>query len=549
MLKFGTSGLRGLVTDMTDKEVFINTRGYLAYLLEHGLTTAGDEVVLAGDLRQSTGRILLAVAAAVKDSGCQVRYAGRCPTPALMAYGLHLQLASIMVTGSHIPEDRNGIKFNKPDGEILKTDEPAILEAVAQWREQIEQAPYANWFDQAGMFRLPGRDLPQPDPGVMALYKRRYLDFFPANMLKGKKIVVDQHSAVGRDFLPELLTGLGAQVKTDGRTDHFVAIDTENVTPEAEARFKTLAQKHRPFAIVSTDGDSDRPFILDGQGRFYRGDLVGAMVAAYLQADFTALPISTNDAVLRFLENRKITYELTKIGSPYVIATMAKAAEQGCQAVVGWEVNGGFMTGSSCEKEGRRLSALPTRDATLPILALLQLAVEQGGVERVFAQMAPRFTQAGLLDNFPMTIAGTIIRTLSPLGNDLQEVQFKGDRVVAVNLSHDSSQESFQAASALDPQVFWTTGPHEPAVVKTTLETHYFTPALGFDEIRAINVLDGIRLTFSNHDIVHIRPSGNAPQLRLYANCDQQQRADAVVAQGLAPDGVLRRMESDIAKA
>jgi len=35
-----------------------------------------------------------------------------------------------MVTGSHIPADRNGIKFTKRSGEILKSDEPGILEHV-----------------------------------------------------------------------------------------------------------------------------------------------------------------------------------------------------------------------------------------------------------------------------------------------------------------------------------------------------------------------------------------------------------------------------------
>ena len=41
-----------------------------------------------------------------------------------------------MVTGSHIPDDQNGIKFNKPDGEVLKSDEKGILEGVADYKEQ-----------------------------------------------------------------------------------------------------------------------------------------------------------------------------------------------------------------------------------------------------------------------------------------------------------------------------------------------------------------------------------------------------------------------------
>jgi phosphomannomutase len=72
----------------------------------------------------------------------------------------------------------------------------------------------------------------------------------------------------------------------------------------------------------------------------------------------------------------------------------------------------------------------------------------------------------------------------------------------------------------------------------------FFTPALGFDDIARINVLDGVRIYFRNGDIAHIRPSGNAPQLRLYANSDSQARANQIVELGLRePDGILRQLE------
>ena len=39
-----------------------------------------------------------------------------------------------------------------------------------------------------------------------------------------------------------------------------------------------------------------------------------------------------------------------------------------------------------------------------------------------------------------------------------------------------------------------------------------------------------MRLFFAGGDVAHLRPSGNAPQLRIYANADTQQRADEIVA-------------------
>ena len=79
--------------------------------------------------------------------------------------------------------------------------------------------------------------------------------------------------------------------------------------------------------------------------------------------------------------------------------------------------------------------------------------------------------------------------------------------------------------------------------VKSNLKS-FFTPAQGFDDIARINVLDGVRIYFRNGDVAHVRPSGNAPQLRLYANSDSQARAEEIREFALRePDGILRQLE------
>ena len=42
---------------------------------------------------------------------------------------------------------------------------------------------------------------------------------------------------------------------------------------------------------------------------------------------------------------------------------------------------------------------------------------------------------------------------------------------------------------------------------------------------RAINTTDGLRITFDGGDIIHLRPSGNAPELRCYAESTTPERA------------------------
>ena len=70
----------------------------------------------------------------------------------------------------------------------------------------------------------------------------------------------------------------------------------------------------------------------------------------------------------------------------------------------------------------------------------------------------------------------------------------------------------------------------------------------GFDAPVRVNWVDGVRIYFANGDVAHIRPSGNAPQLRIYACADTQERADDICRRALAePDGILRQLERRVA--
>jgi phosphomannomutase len=360
---------------------------------------------------------------------------------------------------------------------------------------------------------------------------------------------VYQHSAVGRDILPRILSELGARVVTAGRSETFVPIDTENITDEQLSRLEDLAvaaeASGRPLhAIVSTDGDSDRPLVAavlpaaevkhgGRRVRFLPGDLLGIVVAEYLGADAAAVPISANDAVERRMSEYGIALEKTKIGSPYVISALDDLRRAGTHArIVGWEANGGFLTGSDIALAGGNLVALPTRDATLPILANLFAAANQGiSLSVLWDRLPARFGRAGLIDNVPVAVSDAIRARLIPPG-DAIDIEFESaERVV-----DRSRADAIPTPLASVPAKEWRQS-------QATL-SRFFTRELGFDDIVRINSLDGVRIYFHNGDVAHIRPSGNAPQLRIYANSDSQARADQIVALGLSePDGILRQME------
>lgn len=470
---FGTSGARGLVTAMTDRVCYGYTAGFLTYLAEQGEFMPGGAVALAGDLRPSSPRILAACAQAVRDLGGEVVFCGYVPTPALALYAFGRGIPSLMVTGSHIPDDRNGIKFYRSHGEVLKTDEAGMS------RQQVQFPASAFAADGALVSPVP---LPVVTD-VEQAYVARYVDFFGAQALAGLKLGVYQHSAVGRDVVVDILSALGADVMPLGRSDKFIPVDTEAVRDEDIALARQWAVEHALDGIASTDGDSDRPLLSDHTGEWLRGDVLGVLCARALGADSVVTPVSSNtvlEASAAFAATAR-----TRIGSPYVIAEMIEQIAQKRSRVCGYEANGGFLLGSDIDEAGRMLSALPTRDAVLPIVAVLA-AARPGRVAEAVAALPPRVTFSERIQNFPTADSAALLGWLE-----------QGD-----------------------------------GVAQLVRMTQYFGALAG--EAERIDRTDGVRVTFASGDIIHLRPSGNAPELRCYTEADDVARAQQLNAEALA---------------
>ena len=494
-LKFGTSGRRGEIIHLTPLEIYLNVLGEIEYLqslpASAGGVVKGDDFYFACDLRPSSPTLALSAVQALRDAGMNPINCGFIPTPALTFHALSHGKGSLMVTGSHIPFNRNGYKLNTSLGELLKHHEAPINAQVAQVRHRLYSQPaQSSPFTPEGQFRSDPPPLPTETDAAAEGYLNRYLRFFADKSLAGRRILVYQHSAVGRDLLLTLLRRLGADAVPAGRSDTFVPIDTENIEASQLAAIQALVDGPY-FAVASTDGDSDRPLLLgvndQGKVRFFGGDLLGMVVAEYLQADAVVVPISCNDAIDRG-PLAAVTEPKTKIGSPYVIAGIDAAKAKGKQAVCGWEANGGFLLGSDLPN----LSALATRDAFLPLLCALFAAADEP-LANLFDRLPARFSRAALLKDFPRPTSLKILDYL-------------------------------------------------------TAETVplYFNSASGFGTLDRIDTTDGVRMIFSNGDVAHIRPSGNADELRIYAVAGTQQRADGIAAAGVAPDGILRQLEQAV---
>ncbi|PJE53283.1 phosphomannomutase [Marinomonas sp. BSi20584] len=465
---FGTSGVRGLVKDLTPVLCFAFVRSFL-----QTVCPSASSVAIGMDLRPSSSDIAKACLLAAESFDAKAVFCGALPTPALAFYAMQNNMPAVMITGSHIPFDRNGIKFYRPDGEISKVDETSIMNGLVEVPEFVSElvAKFA---------------LPAIDHSAIELFKQRYTSLFPSNILQGKRVGVYEHSSVARDVIKELLAHFGAEVISLERTETFVPIDTEAVSEEDVQKGLNWSKEYKLDAIISTDGDGDRPLIANEKGEWLRGDILGVLCADYLQATHVAAPVNVNTVLeLRgTLQSPERISLRTRIGSPYVIAGMEYLLQQSPDArVVGYEANGGFLVGADFVVNNQVLHALPTRDSVLPALIVLAMSYEQAlPISQLTANYPGRYTASDRIKDIPTDVSKQLIADIK---------------------TSKAKQTELLSAIAQESEVL---------------------------EVVSIDETDGLRMTLNSGDIVHLRPSGNAPELRCYVESGDQVQSVSVVS-------------------
>jgi len=199
-------------------------------------------------------------------------------------------------------------------------------------------------------------------------------------------------------------------------------------------------------------------------------------VAKFLGVDVLVTPVSSNSAV----EKSGLFAELvrTKIGSPYVIAAMQAVTSK--RIVAGYEANGGFLLNTSVTKDNKTLAALPTRDALIVPLCLLVQAKQQAcTVSELLNALPARFTFSDRIKNFPSELSQSILAQLQT--GDLEKDKATFSRLFTQQIQ-----------------------------------------AVTFD------YTDGVRIHLSNDEVIHLRGSGNAPELRCYTEAASYSRAKAL---------------------
>lgn len=263
MRLFGTDGLRGKAGEFPLDSPSVRLLGKeLARRLSSG---RGTRVVVGGDTRESTPRIVADLAEGLSEGGCGVAPAGIITTPGVAELVLEIGAAcGVAVSASHNPYEDNGIKIFGPDGRKWPDAEEEYLEKKlvdASARPEPTTTPPP----------------PDPDPGLAATYVSRLKASVPES-LDGLPVLIDAGNGAAYQIGPKAFHRAGAQVVAihaapDGRNiNHGCGA----LHPEAMA----LATRETGVALgVAFDGDADRSIFADETGRVLDGDDILWIVA------------------------------------------------------------------------------------------------------------------------------------------------------------------------------------------------------------------------------------------------------------------------------
>lgn len=267
MLKcFKAYDIRGRVPDELNDDIAYRIGRAFAQTLE------AKQVVVGRDVRLDSPALAAAVSKGLMDGGASVIDIGLCGTEEVYFQTAHRGVSGgIMVTASHNPMDYNGMKLVREGARPISGDSGL---------RDIEQLAALGQFAAASGR---GEKLIDTDKSAYIQHLLSYIDF---SGLRPLKIVVNAGNGGAGLVIDELATHMPFEFlrinhEPDGSFPNGIPnpLLPENRTTTAEA-----VRVHGADLGIAWDGDFDRCFFFDAQGRFIEGYyLVGLLAAQILE--------------------------------------------------------------------------------------------------------------------------------------------------------------------------------------------------------------------------------------------------------------------------
>ncbi|PAN24124.1 hypothetical protein PAHAL_4G191600 [Panicum hallii] len=322
-------GEKGRLVDLTPLAVEVIAESFGEWLREELQRPEGEElrVSVGRDPRLSGARLSAALFAGLARAGCSVFDMGLATTPACFMSTILSRFnydASIMMTASHLPYTRNGLKFFTKHGGLTSGDVEKICDRAAQ--------KYV-----ARKMGLGGRGTPPVVMRVdlMSAYSQHLRDIIKQRVahpthydtpLKGFKVIVNAGNGCGGFFTWDVLEKLGADttgslhLEPDGTFPNHMP-NPEDATTMSLTRDAVLA--HGADLGVVFDTDVDRSGVVDDTGAAINGDRLIALMSAIVLDEHPGTTVVTDarasDGLTRFIASRGGHHCLYRVGYRNVI--------------------------------------------------------------------------------------------------------------------------------------------------------------------------------------------------------------------------------------
>ena len=333
-------GVEGEVVNLTDVVIAGIVMAFSLWLCKkYSVKHAKDVKVAVGhDSRISAERIRLCVVKTLKECGFSVYDCGLSSTPAMFMTTVDLDCCgAVMITASHHPFNRNGLKFFTKDGGLTSNDIDTILEIAdgdcKMWggAGSVTEVDYMT--DYAARLRK------MIIEGVNAEDRE--------HPLKNRKIVVDAGNGAGGFYAYNVLEPLGADIsgsrflEPDGMFPNHIP-NPENPAAMDSAQNAVLAV-NADLGIVF-DTDVDRAAVVDDSGmEINRNSLIALAAAIELENSPGATIVTdsvTSDGLSEFIESLGGVHHRFKRGYRNVIDEAVRLNSEGNDCPLAIETSG-----------------------------------------------------------------------------------------------------------------------------------------------------------------------------------------------------------------
>jgi phosphomannomutase len=261
---FKAYDIRGTYPDQINDET--------AYVVGLGLATLlkPERAVIGRDMRTSSDNLNTAVKKGLVEGGTDIDDIGLISTDGLyFAVGKYGYDCGIMITASHNPSQYNGMKICEKEAVPLSGDGKLA---------EIKDIILNDRFEKAAS---PGS---VTEKNIISDYVDHVLSFVDISRIKPFRIVIDAGNGMAGKIVPEIFTKLPCELipmyfELDGSFPNHPASPIE---PENVADLKTKIRETGADLGAAFDGDADRVFLVDENGKILGGDMATALVAKSL---------------------------------------------------------------------------------------------------------------------------------------------------------------------------------------------------------------------------------------------------------------------------